>query len=143
MRIRTLLFALLATACASQQQSDGPPVTVKLEQLNMATNALYEAGPINLQYEVTVENATDHEVTLTRLEMHTEGIGAYTLGTNGYPMSAKIAPKSSGTFKLSAWGTVAGGSMSANEPVTIYATAYFESPSGSFVKQFHQNVWQP
>jgi hypothetical protein len=139
-----LLFSLLFAACASTPKDGGPPVTVQLQQLNGSSNIFYFPGPVNVQYQVAVNNPTDQTVTLRRLDLRTEGeIGAYGIQTSGSPMNVKIAPKSNATFTISAWGRSRGGYIASTEPVSLYATAYFDSPGGNFVKLVHENAWQP
>ena len=142
MRIRIILLVLLAAACASTPQESGPPVTVQLTQLNGSSNVFYFPGPVNIQYQVAVNNPTDQAVTLRRLDLRTEGFGAYALRTSGSPMNVKVAPKSTATFTVSAWGQSRGGYLASTEPVSLYATAYFDAPGGTFVKLVHGNVWQ-
>jgi hypothetical protein len=142
MRIQVILFTLLAAACASQQDS-GSPVTVQLTQVGGPANVFYYPGPVNVQYEVAVTNPTNQQIALRRLDLRTEGPGAYALRTSGSPMNVKIAPKSSATFTVSAWGQARGGYIASTEPVSLYATAYFDGPSGTFVKLIHENAWQP
>jgi hypothetical protein len=136
------LALLLAAACASTPQESGPPVTVQISQLGGSSNIFYFRGPVNVQYQVTVNNPTDQTVTLRRLDLRTEGFGAYALRTSGSPMNVKVAPKSSATFTVSAWGQARGGYIASTEPVTLFANAYFDSPTGTFVKLVHGNVWQ-
>jgi len=143
MQRRLLFFALFLAACASTPSESGPPVTVQIQQLNGSSNIFYFPGPVNVQYQVEVNNPTDQAVTLRRLDLRTEGgIGAYALRTSGSPMNVKIAPKSTATFTVSAWGQSRGGYMASTEPVTLYATAYFDGPGGGFIKLVHGNVWQ-
>src|SRR5205823_4822058 len=97
MQHRVALFALLLAACASSQQdSSGPPVTVQLAQLNGTSNIFYYPGPVNVQYQVAVNNPTDQQITLRRLDLRTEGFGAYALRTTGTPMNVKIATEVDG-----------------------------------------------
>jgi non-ribosomal peptide synthetase component F len=142
MQHRIAFFALLLAACASTPQDSGPPVTVQIAQTSGSPNVFYFAGPVNIQYQVSVSNPTDQAVTLRRLDLRTEGTGAYVLRTSGSPMNVKVAPKSNATFMVSAWGRALGGYIASTEPVTLFATAYFDAPGGSFVKLVHGNVWQ-
>jgi hypothetical protein len=143
MQTRIAFFAFLFVACASSQQSSGPPVTVQLTQLGGSSNIFYFPGPVNVQFQVAVNNPTNQEVTLRRLDLRTEGSGAYALRTSGTPMNVKIAPKSSATFTVSAWGQARGGYIASTEPVSLFATAYLDGPGGAFVKLVHENAWQP
>jgi hypothetical protein len=61
-------LAFLFAACASSQQSSGPPVTVQLTQLGGSSNIFYFPGPVNVQYEVAVNNPTDQAITMRRLD---------------------------------------------------------------------------
>jgi hypothetical protein len=141
-RITFFALLLLAAGCASTPtESSGPPVTVQIAQMNSASNVFYFPGPVNIQYQVTVTNPTDQAVTMRRLDLRTEGTGAYVLRTSGSPMNVKIAPKSTATFMISAWGRALGGYIASTEPVTLFATAYFDAPGGGFVKIVHGNVW--
>jgi hypothetical protein len=116
---------------------------VKVSQINAGSNTLYIGGPVNVQYQVAVTNPTNEEVTLKRLELRTEGPGAYELRNTGFPMNVKVAAKSAATFTIAAWAQARGGTMAAGEPVSLFANAYFDSPSGAFVKLVHENAWQP
>ena len=140
---RNTLFASLfvLAACASSQQSSGPPVTVGLEQLNASSDIFYFPGPVNLQYQISVSNPTDQPITFRRLDLRTDGPGPYFLRTTGSTMNIKVAPKSTANFTVSAWGTARGGYIASSEPVTLNGTAYFDSASGPFVKLIHQNAW--
>jgi hypothetical protein len=141
-RLAFLAVLLLAACASTNTQESGPPVTVQLAQMNGTSNIFYYPGPVNVQYQVTVNNPTDQAITLRRLDLRTEGFGAYSLRTTGTPMNVKIAPKSTATFTVSAWGRAAGGYIASTEPVSLLANAYFDSPSGTFMKFIHGNVWQ-
>ena len=70
-------------------------------------------------------NPTNETFKLRRLNLQTIGPGAYSLRTGDSPMNFS-----------------AGGFMRASEPVTLRGLAYFDGPSGSFVKMFNEVIPQ-
>ncbi|HVR38456.1 MAG TPA: hypothetical protein VMU84_05120, partial [Thermoanaerobaculia bacterium] len=98
--------------------------------------------PINVQYRLTINNPTNDEVKLRRLELQTIGPGAYSLRTGASPITATIPANSSITIPLSAWGRAPGGFFRSNEPVTLRGVAYFDSRNGAFLRQFNEVLSQ-
>ena len=138
--VSALVAGLFLVACASSNQTKGPNVTVQLQPLGTVSNIFYYRGPINVQYRVAVTNPTNQPLTLTRLDLQTIGSGAYALRANGTPMNVKIAPNGTTEFTISVWGYARGGYLASSEPVTLRGTAYFQGPSGSFLKLFNENI---
>ena len=141
MKYASVLLALVLTAgCASSSnsaQNDLPnKVQVELGQVSNLSNAYYFAGPVNIQYQLGITNNTGVPITLRRLQLRTISPGAYALRTPTSTMTANVAPGQSTVVNLSAWGRTSGNELSAQEPVSIQGTAYFDSPQGSFVKVF-------
>jgi hypothetical protein len=139
--VSALVFLVLL-ACASSATSSGPNVSIQLTPVNAPQDIFYFAGPINLQYQVSIINPTNEPLTLTRLDLRTTGPGAYSLRSYATPMNLKVPPNSTANYVISVWGRSRGGYLAADEPVTIQGTAYFKgSSSGSFVKIFTQNLF--
>jgi len=140
--VSALAVSLFLFACASSNQSsNGPGVTVQLAQVSQPNDVFYFRGPVNIQYQVSINNPTNEELTLTRLDLQTIGPGAYSLRANGTPMNLKVAPNSTSSYLISVWGYSAGGYLRSSEPVTIRGTSYFKgAKSGSFLKLFNQNI---
>jgi hypothetical protein len=140
-----LCILLLTAACSSTSNSmtssSTAPLDVKVEQTTTNPDLYYFAGPINIQYALTVTNPTNDTYKLRRLNLQTVGPGAYTLRTGDSPMNYTIPPGTT-TIQLSAWGRGAGGFMRATEPVSIRGMAYFDGPHGSFVRAFTQYIPQ-
>jgi hypothetical protein len=134
-------LGLLIAACASSPQPSGPAVTVHLAQVNAAPDMFYFAGPINVQYQLSITNPTNEPLTLSRLDLETIGPGAYSLRTAATPMNLKVPPNSTANYLISVWGRARGGYLAADTPVTIRGTAYFQGPSGSFVRLFTENIF--
>jgi hypothetical protein len=130
-----LCTVLLSAACASSgNRADAPAVTVQLTPVNQSSDIFYFPGPIALQYEVSITNPTDEPLTLRRMDLHTEGGGAYFLRTSSTPMNVTVKPRGTTTFGISAWGRSPGGYLRSTEPVTLRTTSYFGSPKGDFVR---------
>ena len=132
----------MACGTSAASRSDAPPVAVEITPLNQNSDIFYFAGPVSLQFRVSVANPTNEPLTLRRLDMRTEGPGAYVLRATGTPMRVLIAPKTTTSVTISVWGRALGGYLRQNEPVTLQTTAFFDSPSGSFVK-LGNHVIQP
>jgi hypothetical protein len=129
-----LLIALSGFASSS---SNSPKVDVHLMQTSMPADTFFFRGPINLQYQLTIDNPTGEPVTLRRLDLSTIGPGAYSLRTGATPITRTIRPNGTTTITLSAWGRASGGDLRSEEPVTVRGIAYFDTPHGhGFVRQF-------
>jgi hypothetical protein len=121
-------------ACASTPKDEGPPIGIDLALANGATNILYFAGPVNLQFEATLTNPTDMPVTLRRLDLRTVGGGSFFMRAVGTPFHVEVPPHGSKTVMMSAWGNSRGGMLAEDEPIQLQGTAYFDSPKGPFVR---------
>jgi hypothetical protein len=144
MKLRILAVALvLFASTAIGYAKSSPNVSVNLQQLTSTNDTFYFRGPVSIQYRLEVRNPTSQPVTLRSLRLESIGPGAYTIHSGNTPLKLQLGPNESRAVTISAWGRARGGFMSAEEPVTIQGTAYFNSPSGSFVKLFNENIMQP
>ena len=135
MRRSTLLVALLlAAACSSNPSKDAPPIGIDLALVNTPSDILYFAGPVNLQFQVTLTNPTEMPVTLRRFDLRTLGGGSIYMRASGTPFHVEVKPHASTTATMSAWANSRGGYLAADEPLQLQATAYFDSPKGPFVR---------
>jgi hypothetical protein len=140
-RDRFLIVALLLiAACSSTPKNDAPPIGVDLALANTPTNILYFAGPVNLQFAVTLTNPTDMPVTLRRLDLRTLGGSSLFLRASGTPFHVEVKPHANTTVTTSVWGNSRGGLLAEDEPIQLQATAYFDSPKGPFVRLFNTVV---
>jgi hypothetical protein len=133
---RAVLILLLLGGCASQDDANAPNVSLHLAQYESAPNAFLYGGLVNVRYSLSVANRTSDPVTLTRLEIRTVGSGAYTIRPTSTQINIDLAPGQEKTIPLSLWANARGGNMSAQEPVTLRATAYMTGPKGPFVRLF-------
>jgi hypothetical protein len=129
-----LIVLLLLAACSSNPKNDAPPIGVDLALANTPTNILYFAGPVNLQFAVTLTNPTDMPVTLRRLDLRTLGGSSFYMRATGTPFHVEVKPHANTTVTMSAWGNSRGGMLAEDEPIQLQATAYFDSPKGPFVR---------
>src|ERR1043165_10223526 len=115
-RYRFLIVAFLVlAACASTPKDEGPPIGIHRALANGATNILYFAGPVNLQFEATLTNPTDMPVTLRRLDLRTVGGGSFFMRAVGTPFHVEVPPHGSKTVMVSAWGNSRGGLVAEDE----------------------------
>jgi hypothetical protein len=135
-----IALLLFAAACSSSPKNEGPPIGVDLALINTPSNLLYFAGPVNVQFEVTLTNPTDQTVTLRRLDLRTLGGGSFFLRATGTPFHVAVKPHGSTTATMSAWGSSRGGMLAEDEPIQLQGTAYFDGPNGSFVRLFNTRL---
>ena len=141
MKYIRVLFIVALAACSSSTPSDnGPAVTIHLTPLDLSSNQFYFPGPIALRYEVTISNPLAQPITLRGLDLRTFGSGAYSLRTGSTPMNISVPANSTKSFTISTWGRSQGGYLGSTEPVTLRVTAYFDGPSGSFMKLVNENI---
>jgi len=138
------------TSCASSRSESGlgsakVDVTdpeIQITQLSMVPGAArYISGGLPIKYSVKVANHDKQPITLTRLDVRSIGMGAYTLASTSRPFKMKVAPD--GLMAAEFWVpatiddvTVYG----ANGPVTLSCVAQFDSPVGQFQRVFVQQV---
>jgi type 1 fimbria pilin len=136
---RAFLILLLLTACTSGSPDDpnAPQITLHLEQYE-SPNAYTFSGPVNVSFALSVANTTNQPVKLNRIEIRTVSSGAYSIRPTSTNINLDIAPGQSRTIPFSVWGYARGGQVSATEPVTVRATAYFTGPQGAFVRLFSE-----
>jgi hypothetical protein len=140
------LFAICALplliSCASGGSSNNaPPVVIEVRPVGLVPDVLYFPGPIGLQFAVAVSNPTNEPVTMESLNLQSVGPGAFNVRSGSVPVNRTIAPGQTTTFTVSTWGYARGGSLRAEEPVTLRATGAFRSPSHhSFIKMVNENL---
>ncbi len=139
-RIAAAAVLLIALSGYAWGASDSPKLNITMQQLTSSGDMFYFRGPINIQYQLAIENPTNQPLTLKRLELSSLGPGSYSIHTGSTPISRTISPHGTTTLNLSAWGRSTGGYLRSEEPVTLRGVAYFSDPTGhSFVRQFIEN----
>ncbi|HYS52683.1 MAG TPA: hypothetical protein VER58_02820 [Thermoanaerobaculia bacterium] len=142
----TLSFAIFA--CASSKQAASKPKIAEpgigLEQEVGPAQLGYPYGPIEIKYNLSVQNNAAIAITLIRVDIQSinPAGGAYNLRHSFYNFKQEIPPNSVGvvTFWARAFGW--GRGLRENEPVSVRGVAYFESPSGALQKVFIRELSQ-
>jgi hypothetical protein len=139
---------LLAVACASSKspgnKSAKPDPPIDIEQLVGPAQLSYPYGPIEVQYQIVVQNPTAQPITLIRVDVRTlnPAGGGYTLRRDFYNVRKTIAPNATDGVTFWAKAFAYGRGMRDTEPITIRVIAYFESPAGNFQKVFMRELSQ-
>ena len=108
-------------------------------QLSGPAEQSYTPGEIEVQYGMRIENRATVPITLRQVQVQSMGLGgSYRLQPGTYHFQREIAANEAQDVTF--WAkAIAGGdafAADANAPITIRATAYFDSPSGSFRRVF-------
>ena len=136
---------LLVTACAGTATGVAEP-EIKIVQASVVSPAAtHVTGGVPVEYAMTVKNTSDQPITLKRVDLITQGYGAYTLQPTSKPFDVMIPPGTSQVLQIMAAADIDVASMvGANGPVTVRATVQFDSPKGAFrtvvVQQVHANA---
>jgi hypothetical protein len=147
-RLPFALILILAVACASSNSQKGktakPDPPIEIEQLVGPAELNYPYGPIEVQYQLMVQNPTPQPITLTRVEVATlnsQG-AAYTLRRDFYNLKKTIAPNATDSVTFWAKAFSYGRGIRDTEPITLRAIVYFEWPGGNFQKIFIRELPQ-
>ena len=76
-----VLLVVLGCASGTQSSAKTPPIDIRLEQVNTTPDMYYFAGPVNIQYQLSITNSTNETYRLRRLDLRTISSGAYSLRT--------------------------------------------------------------
>ena len=132
-----VLAVIVAAACGSSQtSSNAPPLQLRLAQTSGSTDMYYFRGVVPVQFALEISNPTNQSYKLHRINLQSMGPGAYSLRTGDSPINVTVPANQTITVPLTAWARSSGGFLRSSEPVDIRAVAYFDGPSGSFLRQF-------
>jgi hypothetical protein len=143
MRKTTIVAAvLLIAACSSSQQSSTEEPEITIVQLSSVSPAASQVtGGVSVEFGMKVKNTLDQPITLKRVEVKSQGYGAYDLPTTSIPFNEVIPPGMSQEVTFMGAANIATASMvGANGPVTLRALVQFDSPAGGFRTVVVQNV---
>jgi hypothetical protein len=120
---------------------------VQITQLNeVAQAARYQRGPISVHYQVRVANRSSEPITLDRIDVQSVGYGSYSLAPNPatIAMNLQVQPDHYEVTDFWTSARVDIPSMTgANGPVSVRATAHFDSPAGKFQTISVQQINDP
>jgi len=150
--VAMVLAAALAGCASSKSESGLGNAKVQLiepemtfTQVNLVPQvARYITGAVPVHYQVRVANKSGEPITLTRIEVQSMGIGAYTLPSQTRPFKVRIAPDHFEIVQFWVPAVIEDATVyGANGPVTLRAVAHFDSPVGQFesitVQQVHEH----
>ncbi len=140
------VLLLLAVACATSNspgsKSAKPDPPIDIEQLVGPAELSYPYGPIEVQYQLVIQNPTSQPITLIRVDVSTISGGAYNLRRGFYNVRKTIAPNATDGVTFWAKAFSYGRNIRDTEPITIRTITYFESPVGNFQKIFMRELQQ-
>ena len=143
MKRRILLTLAILTVAVSSMAASTPAVQAHLVQTTQPSDMIVFRGPISIQYQLTITNPTSQPLTLSRLNLSTEGAGGYRLRTGDAIVKTVVPANGSTTLNLSAWATARGGYVRSTEPVEVHGQLWLAPPKGrTFVKQFFEYIPQ-
>jgi hypothetical protein len=76
-----LAFAILSVSVSAMAAST-PDVQAHLAQTTLPGDMFYFRGPVNIQYQLTITNPSSEPLTLSRVNLSTQGPGGYSLHTS-------------------------------------------------------------
>src|SRR5438067_3604675 len=137
--MKRLLLLLLVTAvfasCATSKQPAVskpkiPEPSVGIEQAVGPADLGYPYGPIEIKYNLAVQNNASETITLVRVNIQSinPSGGAYSLRRDFYNFKQPIPSNSIGVVSFWAKAFSWGRGPREAEPVSVRGVAYFESP---------------
>jgi len=143
--------AILLASCASSKStsSSSPKIAdpgIGIEQVVGPADLGYPYGPIDVKYNLAVQNNAAIPITLTRVDLRSDagasGSGSYTLRRDFYNFKQEIPPNSIGVVTFWAHAYAFGHNLRETEPVTVRGVAYFSTPNGPTQKVFIRELSQ-
>lgn len=144
-RVLLVILAAASFACSSSGVNVARP-QIDFVQLYAPTDLSYARGQdtMTAQFGFRVTNKATEPITLKHVRLESVGDGGYVLRNEDRAFGRAIGVGESIEDTLSArayFRTNASGNAS-NEPVTVRATFYFDSPAGSFRQVVLRNIGQ-
>ena len=142
--VATAVFASCASSGQTSAKAKIPEPGIGIDQTVGPAQLGYPYGPIEVKYEMGVQNNAAETITLIRVDIQTinPSGGAYSLRHSFYNFKQAIPPNSIGVVSFWAKAFSWGRGLRENEPVSVRGVAYFESASGTFQKVFIRELSQ-
>jgi hypothetical protein len=139
---RTALLLALFVAAAGCSSSSAPKIAMpelQLTELASPSDMHSPGGEVEVKYGLRIRNPSAEAITLLRVDMSSTGPGAYALirdpkyANHNYNVTVQPGQFEDVTIWARAFhrGPLGVGS---NDPVTVRAVAFFDSPAGKFQK---------
>jgi len=140
----TLFLPLVVAACASSANPKIPEPGVGIEQVVGPADLNYPYGPIEVKYNLGIQNNAPFPITLIRIDVATTNPagGAYALRRDFYNFKETIPANSTRVIPFWAKAFSFGRGMRNTEPVTLRAIVYFNTPQGAYQKVFIRELSQ-
>lgn len=135
--LAALCFVFLS--CASSDNVSIIPPELTFVQLSGPAEQNYPQGDFEVQYGLRIANRSSEPITLRNIQIRSTGLGGpYTLRPRTYYFNKEVKPEQFEDVTFWAKSVATGDAMAndAHAPVTIRATAFFESPAGNFRRVF-------
>ena len=149
MRRILVLAAILFVSCSSSKSASKPKIAepgIGIEQVVGPADVGYPYGPMEVKYNVAVQNNAAIPITLTRIDLRSDvgasGSGAYTLRRDFYNFHQEIPPNNIGVVTFWAHAYAFGRNARDTEPVTVRGVAYFDTANGPTQKVFIRELSQ-
>jgi len=143
------LIAVAAACCVSLAcagtDAKIPPPQIDFVQIAGPAEQSYVQGDFEVQYGIRIANRAPVPITLRNIQVQSVGLGGpYRLRPATYYFQREIQPEKYEDVTFWAKAVSTGDAMSddATAPITIRATAFFESPSGAFRRVFTKILTQ-
>lgn len=150
MKSAAVLLALVFVAACSSSTPQGPNANIsapdlEVEQTFGPGDLGFPDAPIDVKYQLRIQNRSTIPMTLKRLNLHTVNPpgGAYTLVQPlEHVFNIEVPPGGEKTTEFWVHARSYGVSMRDREPVTIKGVAYFDTPQGYYNLPVNQEIQQ-
>jgi hypothetical protein len=137
MKQALVVAILFLAACASSQDTVvKPPPEIEIAQLYGPSDIPYSRGQSSTiaEYAFRITNNADVPITLRRIDLSSVAGGTIALRREDRSFNKTINPGSAEVVSINprVYFTTTGGGTPTNEPLTLRAIVYFDSPNGSF-----------
>ena len=147
-RALIVVALLLVGACSSSSQTSvvNPPPEIDVVQVYGPSDLPYSRGQDSVmgEYAFRVANNANIPITLRRIELSSMGGSTIALRREDRAFNRTVNPGSAEVVSVNArvyFRTGVSGTPT-NEPLTIRAILYFESPNGAFRRIITRNIGQ-
>ncbi|MGZ8867208.1 MAG: hypothetical protein ACXW2P_02615 [Thermoanaerobaculia bacterium] len=144
---RAVLGILVAAsfACSSSDVNIARP-QIDFVQLYAPTDLSYARGQdtMTAQFGFRITNQATEPITLKHVRLESVGDGGYVLRNEdrAFGRAIGVGQAIEDTLTARAYFQTSASGNASNEPVTVRATFYFDSPAGAFRKVVLRNIGQ-
>ena len=133
---------LRSCASANRPARSFPSRESESSRLSVPAQLGYPYGPIEVKYDIDVQNNAAEPITLMRVEITLNLAAARTAFGAASTLQAGDSSEQHRRRHVLGKGILGGRGRRENEPVSLRGVAYFESASGTFQKVFVRELSQ-